>query len=396
MRTRFELADVVNRFGDSFLANHRLTHTQAKVLNKIVQCRTAALGGHEDKCDHCHKSRYSYNSCGDRHCPKCQAAKQALWIDDLIRTTLPVKHYHIIFTLPHCLNKLCLLNHKWFYSHLFGAVWSTLQTFAYTHFGVESGAICVLHTWGQNMSLHPHIHCIVPAAGYSLQGKWKNIGSVDDFLYPVQQLSKMFRGKFMDKLKRRLRKYGLLKEFNSQLQQAWAKKWVVHCEPSLAKVDHVVKYLGQYTHRVAITNQRILNIATNKVTFIAKDYRDRAIKKPVTLTGDEFLRRFCLHILPFRFVKIRRYGIYNPTVKRNLKLVFVPQEKPDCSLQDAAKPKEKETTQQRLLRLTGIDVYQCPFCEKGRMHPVKELPPIRAPNRFVGSTSSSSLSFFFT
>ena len=382
MRSRFELADVVKGFGDQCIANNKLNPIQIKVLNKIVQCRTAVLGGHEDKCDCCDQSRYSYNSCGDRHCPKCQAAKQAFWIEDFIHSTLPIKHYHIVFTVPHCLNKICLLNQKWFYSQLFASAWSTLQTFGYTHFGVESGAICVLHTWGQNMSLHPHIHCIVPAAGYSLQGKWKNIGASGDFLYPVQQLSKMFRGKFMYSLKRCLRKYNLLTEFDSLVQHAWRKKWVVHCEPSLAKAENVVKYLGQYTHRVANTNQRILNITNNSVIFIAKDYRDRAIKKPITLDGTEFLRRFCMHILPHRFVKIRRYGIYNPTIKRNLQLKFVAGQKPDITKQQAEKPKEKETTKQRLLRLTGVDVDICPFCKKGRMRPVKELPPIRGPNRF--------------
>lgn len=382
MRTRFELADVVKLFGNDLCDNYKINPIQAKVLNKIVQCRTASLGGHEDKCDCCSETRYSYNSCGDRHCPKCQAAKQAFWIDDLIQTTLPIKHYHIIFTIPHCLNKICLLNQKWFYSKLFEAVWSTLKTFGYTHFGVESGAICVLHTWGQNLSLHPHIHCIVPAAGYSLQGNWKNIGETGNFLYPVHQLSKMFCGKFMDYIKRWLKKQNLLDEFDPLIQKAWEKKWVVHCEPSLAKAEHVVKYLGQYTHRVAITNQRILNIKNEKVTFIAKDYRDRAVRKPVSLDGTEFLRRFCMHILPLRFVKIRRYGIYNSTVKKNLDLKFVPEHKPDIIQKKTIKSLKDETTQERFLRLTGIDVYKCPFCKKGRMHPIKELPPIRAPDMF--------------
>ena len=383
MRTRFELADVANTFGDEFIKRNKIKPIQAKVLNKIVQCRTASLGGHKDKCDCCAKSRYSYNSCGDRHCPKCQAAKQAFWIDDLIHTTLPIKHYHIIFTAPHCLNKIFLLNQKWFYNKLFESVWSTLKTFGYTHFGVESGAICVLHTWGQNLSLHPHIHCIVPAAGYSLQGEWKNIGESGNFLYPVQQLSKMFKGKLMSSLKRWLVQQHLLNEFDPIVQQAWKKKWVVHCSPSLAKAENVVKYLGQYTHRVAITNQRILNIANGKVTFIAKDYRDRAVKKPVSLNGVEFLRRFCMHILPHRFIKIRRYGIYNPTLKRNMQLEFVPQEKPDITKEGLVDADIKETTQERFLRLTGVDVNKCPFCKKGTMHKVKELPPIRAPNRFA-------------
>lgn len=146
-----------------------------------MQCRTASLGGHEEACDRCGETRYSYNSCGDRHCPKCHAAKQALWVDQLIESTLPVKHYHIIFTIPHELNKICLYNNKIFYKLLFSAVWETLHSFGYSHFGVETGAVCVLHTWGQNLSLHPHVHCIVPAAGYSLKRHWKNIGTYDNY-----------------------------------------------------------------------------------------------------------------------------------------------------------------------------------------------------------------------
>ena len=260
MRPRFELADVINRFGSGVLAQTKLTPLQLKVLGKIAQCRTSSLGGHEEVCDSCGTVRYSYNSCGDRHCPKCQASKQALWIDDLLQTTLPVKHYHIVFTLPHQLNAVCLHNQRIYYDLLFAAVWNTLRSFGYSHYGVESGVVAVLHTWGQNLSLHPHIHCIVPAAGYTLDGRWENIGSSGNYLYPVHQLSNTFKGKFLDSLKRALRKQNELSLFDDKVQQAYKTPWVVHCEPSLANAEHVVKYLGQYTHRIAITYQRSLNI----------------------------------------------------------------------------------------------------------------------------------------
>ncbi len=379
MRTSFELAHAVNLFAPGLLAKDPLTPLQQKVLGKIADCRTSALGGHEQVCDQCSAVRYSYNSCGDRHCPKCQAAKQAFWIDDLVHSTLPVKHYHIIFTVPHHLNAICLHNQRMYYELLFSAVWNTLRAFGYTHYGVESGAVAVLHTWGQNLSLHPHIHCIVPAAGVTLDGRWKNIGPSGRFLYPVPQLSEAFKGKFLDSLKRALRKQGELLMFDPKVQLAYKTRWVVHCEPALASAEHVVRYLGQYTHRVAITNQRILNIAQGKVTFIAKDYRDSAVKKPVTMEGVEFLRRFCMHILPRRFVKIRRYGIYNHTTKRKLGLKFLPQEKPaiDTLIKCNDPP---ETNMERLRRLTGFDPCQCPVCKKGRMIVVRELPPIRAPN----------------
>ena len=388
MRTKFELADVVRLFQSGLLAKTTLTPLQLRVLSKIAHCRTAVLGGHEELCDNCGTVRYSYNSCGDRHCPKCQAAKQAFWIDDLIQNTLPVQNFHIVFTVPHDLNGVCLHNQRMYYDLLFAAVWQTLRSFGYTHYGVESGAVCVLHTWGQNLSLHPHIHCIVPAAGYTLNGQWKNIGHSGQYLYPVHQLSDAFKGRFLDSLKRALHKKNELVLFNAAVQQAYKTKWVVHCEPSLAGADHVVKYLGQYTHRIAITNQRILNIEGGKVTFIAKDYRDNAAKKPVTLDGVEFLRRFTMHILPRRFIKIRRFGIYNHTTKRNLALQFVPEEKP--GIDDIVKRQQPpETNLQRFERLTGINPCICPVCKKGKMVVVKVFPRIRSPGWLIQSLATN-------
>jgi len=378
MRTKFELADLVRLFGAELVTQTKLAPLQLKVLGRIASCRTAALGGHEEACQNCGTVRFSYNSCGDRHCPKCQAAKQAFWIDDLVQNTLPVKHYHLVFTVTHHLNTVCMHNGRMYYDLLFAAVWHTLRSFGYSHFGVESGAVAVLHSWGQNLSLHPHVHCLVPAAGYTLNGSWKNIGHSGQYLYPVHQLSEVFKGKFLDGLKRALRKQNELPLFYGTIQEAYKTKWVVHCEPSLASADHVVKYLGQYTHRVAITNDRILNIAGEKVTFTAKDYRDRAVKKPVTLDGVEFLRRFAMHILPRRFVKIRRFGIYNHTTKRNLALQFVPQEKPDIeTIEKRTQP--PETNVERFARLTGVNPCLCPVCKTGRMVTIRELPRIRSP-----------------
>jgi hypothetical protein len=387
-QTKFELAQVVRKFGRQLMAGDKLSPQQTKVLYNILQCRTASLGGHEEACDHCGEIRYSYNSCGDRHCPKCLATKQALWIEKLMATTLPVKHYHIIFTVPHCLNAICLWDAALYYKLLFRAVWDTLYSFGYSHFGVLSGAVAVLHSWGQNLWLHPHIHCIVPAAGVDLKGRWKNIGTGGRYLYPVHQLSGTFKGKFLDSLERKLKKEGGLDGFSSHLRKANSTKWVVNCQPSMAKPEHVVRYLGQYTHRVAISNKRILNIGNGKVTFIAKDYRDRAQKKPVTLDGVEFLRRFCLHILPKRFVKIRRFGIYHPTTIRNQGLQFVPEEK-DIEL--SLNPPDKETTAERVKRITGFDPIQCPTCKKGKMVVIRIFPRIRSPAGHLPSLLLSKL-----
>ena len=378
MRPKFELADVVKRFGLELLAKTKPSPLQLKVLGKVARCRTAAMGGHKEVCESCGTLRYSYNSCGDRHCPKCQAAKQACWIEDLMQSTLPVKHFHIVFTLPHHLNRVCLHNQRRYYDLMFASVWNTLRAFGYAYHGVETGAVVVLHTWGQNLSLHPHLHCIVPAAGYALDGRWKNIGSSGKYLYPVNQLSDTFKGKFLDGLKRALRKQNQLPLFKDWIQRAYKTPWVVHCQPSLASAHHVVKYLGQYTHRVAITNQRIVNIEGDKVTFLAKDYRKEATSRPVTMSGVEMLRRFTMHILPARFVKIRRYGIYNPTFMRNHKLQFAPEEKHD--IQTMIKKKAApETKLERITRLTGFNPCLCPQCKTGRMVRIKLLPPIRAP-----------------
>jgi len=388
-KSKFELADVVCKFGKALIEKEKLSPGQVKALYNILQCRTSALGGHQEECDNCKEIRYSYNSCGDRHCPKCQNTKQAIWVEDLMKSTLPVKHYHIIFTVPHCLNDLCIWDNSMYYKILFSAVWRTLHSFGYTHHGAETGAIAVLHSWGQNLWLHSHIHCIVPAAGYNLKGKWINIGKTEKYLYPVHQLSDTFKGKFLDSIKRMLNKKGMPDAFCSQVINAENKPWVVHSEPSLASAEHVIRYLGQYTHRVAISNQRILNISDTHVTFISKNYRDKGLNKPVKLDGVEFPRRFCMHVFPKGFTRIRRYGIYNHTVIRNLELKFVPDEK--NNIETIAKSKEKESTTERVIRLTGFDVGLCPKCKIGRMHIIRDLPRIRSPAGHLPSILFSKL-----
>lgn len=382
-KNKYELSDVIRRFGKEFLQKYKVSAQETKALFNILRCRTSALGGHKEVCECCGEQRYSYNSCGDRHCPKCLSTKQAIWVDDLMKNTLPIKHFHIIFTVPHSLNDICIWNAREYYRILFAAVWQTLRSFGYTHFGVESGAIAVLHSWGQNLSLHPHIHCIVPAAGYSLMGEWKNIGNNGNYLYPIHQLSKAFKGKFMDSLKRFLRKENAITGFNTQIQKAYNSKWVVHSQTALTKAENVVRYLGQYTHRVAINNNRIIDITDKHVKFISKDYRDNGKRKITSLEGVEFLRRFCLHIMPKRFVRIRRYGIYNHITKRNLELQFVEEKKP--SIEELVEPNKKENKLERIKRLTGFDLGLCPKCKKGRMITVEDIPRIRSPSHNLPS-----------
>jgi len=243
-----------------------------------------------------------------------------------------------------------------------------LRSFGYSHYGVESGAICLLHTCGQNLSFHPHIHCIVPAIGHSLRGQMKHIGKQGKYLYPVRQLSIKFRGKCMAGINKQLAKKGKLLQYKTAIKKALQTPWVVFCEPSLGKPEHVIGYLGQYTHRVAISNQRIIDVNDHDVCFMLKDYKDGGKVKTSTLSGVEFLRRFCMHILPYRFVKIRYYGIYSSRfrstiLRHKLKMVIKP----------------AETTTERIKRILGIDVHICPICKKGFLIPVVIMPRIRSP-----------------
>jgi len=297
-----------------------------------------------------------------------------------MQNTLDAKHYHIVFTVPHLLNDICLLDSAAFYNRLFTCVWDTLRSFGYKQFGSETGTVCVLHTWGQNLSLHPHVHCIVPAAGYTLAGNWKKVGSGGKYLYPVHLLSVDFRSHFLKSTKIWLKANGLLAKHQQLLDEAWEKPWVVFCEPSLAKPEHVVKYLGNYTHRVAISNSRILGIDDKSVTFLHKDYADNARQKPVKMDGVEFLRRFCLHILPKRFVKIRRFGIYSTSYKK-----MVQKLKPKAGIEKII----KKTIVERILELTGFDVFLCPICKEGRLHRIDEIPRVRSPDCLYAILSKS-------
>ena len=370
MRTGFEIASVIKRYGAAFRMQHSPNNFQLTVLNALQQCRTAELGGHKDKCDNCGTEHYSYNSCGNRHCPKCQLARQMLWAEDRMRDSLNVKHFHIVFTVPDELNPVCLADSLFFYESLFSCVKETLCAFGYSHYGVETGAICVLHTWGQNLSLHPHIHCIVPAVGITPRGQLKEIGNQGKYLYPVRQLSVAFRGKLLERLKRNLKKKNRLPEFQPIINLCYAKPWVIHSQPSLGNARQVVNYLGQYTHRVAISNTRIKNIDHNGVTFSYKDYRDNANQKLMTLGGVEFLRRFALHILPRGFVKIRYFGILTSAYRQQVESLKT---KPDIFQLTETKP-------ERIARLTGHHPCKCSKCKTGTMIPVEIIPRIRSPD----------------
>jgi hypothetical protein len=319
MSPEYEVADVLNFLGKK-IEHIGLNSWQVRTLSAIKKCRTSQLGGHIDACDSCGNISISYNSCRNRHCPKCQGSKRESWIQARETELLPVPYFHVVFTLPDSINSLAIHNPKLVYSTLFQAAWETLFAFGKNK-GLQMGMIAILHTWGQNLSLHPHLHCIVPGGGIDKNGDWQNIRVDGKFLFSVKALSKVFRAKYCAIL--REKDYSQYENIRSNL---WEKPWIVYAKRPFGNVNSVVEYLGRYTHKIAISNHRIKEITPQNVTFTYKDYKENGIKKQMTLSHEEFIRRFSLHILPKRFtssvrlsgsgVKIRHYGFLSSTWKR--------------------------------------------------------------------------------
>ncbi|AZI39724.1 IS91 family transposase [Epilithonimonas vandammei] len=300
------VADVLRKLN---LSARNFTVHQEKTLRALSYCRTSALGGHIDACDGCGNLSISYNSCRNRHCPQCQGHKKEEWIRKREADLLPCSYYHLVFTLPEELNGLSIANPTLVYKTLFEAAWATLNQFGKTE-GMQLGMIAILHTWGQNLSLHPHLHCIVPGGGINRQGRWKKKVRNDKYLFSVKAMSKVFRAKFVASLKACGIKDADL------MDRLFAKKWVVYAKRPFGGPKQVIEYLGRYTHKVAISNHRIKEVTDKEVRFGYKDYRKGGEKKEMTLSHVEFIRRFSLHILPRRFVRIRHYGILSSSWKR--------------------------------------------------------------------------------
>ena len=318
-----EVADLIRSAGTAFIERNRpwLRWQHIKVLRAIRRCRTAALGGHLDECTRCgHRAAISYNSCRNRHCPKCQTSTRERWIAARQRELLPTRYVHVVFTLPHRLAPLALQNKKVLYDLLFRASAETLLEVARDprHLGAEIGFFSVLHTWSQKLGLHPHVHCVIPAGGLSLDhAHW--IPSRERFFLPIHVLRRVFRGKFVAGLRQafqvgQLNFHGDLallaqpKTFAAWLRPLFRKDWVVYSKPPFGGPDYVLQYLGRYTHRVAISNHRLVSLAEGNVTFRWRDSAHNNEQKLLTLSLDEFLRRFLLHLLPKGFVRIRNFG----------------------------------------------------------------------------------------
>lgn len=363
-----EVQDIMKKYGEEYKEKHKMLPHIHKAINAIEKCRTAELGMHEDVCDECGYSKISYNSCRNRHCPKCQSIAREKWVYNREQELLNVKYFHIVMTIPSELYMIAYQNQSKVYKIMFKAVAETITELAKDkkYLGAQVGFMEVLHTWGQTLVYHPHIHCIVPAGGIDKIGKWRN--SKKKFFIPVKVLSRKFRGKFLWYLKQeKLEFYGENKYlenedcFNELMSTLYNKEWVSYCKKPFRDAKCVIRYLGRYTHRVAISNNRIIKEENGEVTFKYKDYKDNGKIKEMTIKAEEFIRRFLMHILPPHFMKIRHYGILGNRNK-NTKLL-------QCKklTHTKIKPKDKLTTLEILKKTLGKDFNLCPMCKKGHL-----------------------------
>jgi len=371
MRPALEVADILRAHGAAYRARHSVSPEQAAVMQHLTACRTAALGGHVDSCDRCGFLRVSYNSCRDRHCPKCQSTKRAEWIEQRLARLLPVEYFHVVFTLPEQLKPLILRNRRLIYDLLFRTASATLLQLAADpkRLSAQIGLTAVLHTWGQNLLFHPHLHCVVTGGGLCPDGtRW--VAARQGYLLPVKVLARLFRGKFLHGLQQLYEAGELicagstaaLAEPNTWARlrdQLYHRDWVVYAKPPFGGAAQVYRYLGRYTHRVAISNARLVSMEGNRVCFRYKDYADGNRIKQMTLATEEFIRRFLLHVLPKRFVRIRHYGLLasrnvDTKLARCRVLLGAPQE--------SSPPVEVKCWLDRLREWTGEDFSCCPRC----------------------------------
>ena len=366
-----ELATVINYFLPSFNADNKLPAHKLRVVNTLQKCRTEYMGGHIEACEDCGEVRVAYNSCRNRHCPKCGAIEKEKWIMNREADLLPVKYFHVVFTVPDKLNSLFMNNQVAMYNLLFSLVWDVMKDFGKTKkwIGGRIGATAILHTCGQNLNYHPHLHLIVPAGALMPNGKWKHSRKRGKYLFKVEQLSNVFRARFVEHI-RILKKSGAI---SGQIPtELFDKDWVVYAKQPFGESKQVINYLGRYTHRTAISNDRIINVDCKNVTFTWKDYKNNYAKQTTTLTGEEFLRLFCMHILPPGFTRIRHYGFLSSASKRKSLAII------RASL-NATPPcvTTKKQWQEIAFERMGIKPGVCKCCG-GKMVIIKTIP-----NRFV-------------
>jgi hypothetical protein len=390
MRPPLEVADIFRQHGSGFRLTHPLSPEQRRVMRAIEVCRTSVLGGHVDECDACSYQRVSYNSCRNRHCPKCQSLAKARWLDARMADLLPVEYFHVVFTLPEQLAALALQNQRVVYNILFATAAETLRTIAADpkHLGAEIGFLAVLHTWSQTLRHHPHLHCVVPGGGLSLDGqRW--IACRQGFFLPVNVLARLFRRLFLAALAQafdhgKLTFHGtsayLAKPpaFPRLLRSLRAREWWVYAKPPFGGPEQVLAYLGRYTHRVAISNHRLLALQDGHVTFSWKDYARGNQQRPMTLPAHEFIRRFLLHVLPRGFQRIRQFG-FLANRQRRYKLSRCRQLLGDAPGQTVFRQPLTRDYQSLYQTLTGKSLQQCPACRVGTMKLTQSLAKLPSP-----------------
>ncbi len=377
-----DLGEIFREHGPGYRATHKLPLKSLKVMSSIEQCRTEALGGHVYQCDNCAGEKIAYNSCRNRHCPKCQNMAKERWLSARKEELLPVPYFHAVLTIPDTLNPVALVNQKIIYDILFRAGKETFLELGRDpkHLGAEIGLIAVLHTWSQTLLDHPHLHCIIPCGGLTENGKqWlfpKKYRKGKEFFVHVNVISDLFKKKFLSYFDTAYKKEELefigktayLKDksaYRKFKDNLYKTTWVSYCKNPFGGPENVLEYLGRYTHRVAISNHRILKAENNKITFSYRDSKDDNKKKHMTLEASEFIRRFLLHVLPPRYIKMRYCGLLNNRKKKeNLKLCRKILDVPES--QNKQEPK-RESWEELLLRLTGVDPTLCPNCGNGKM-----------------------------
>ncbi len=372
MKRKYEVADVFRRYGKEYKKSHRMNDEQRKVMAAISVCRTAQLGGHSEVCDHCATMRNSYNSCRNRHCPKCQTMTKEDWLEKRKQELLPCGYFHMVFTVPHALNPIILGNRRALLSCLFQAVRNTILSFAADpQWKLEGkpGLLTILHTWSQTMIDHFHIHCLIPAGVLSSDGRNWNPSS-EKFLFRVQSLAKEFKKQYLSMVSAVSDKETLPGNSKVLLEQARGKKWIVYAKKPFAGPEQVLEYLGRYTHRIAISNHRIRSIDNDTVIFTYRDRQNNNELREMPLSAMEFIRRFLLHVLPFRFMKIRYYGFLANICKKKSILLIRRLIGKDMEI----KLFIQETLQEKVLRITGKDITLCPHCKIGHMIHMEPLP----------------------
>lgn len=383
MKPPHEIADIFNLYGKRYRQQHKPSCEQIKVMSHIQICRTAELGGHVEQCNECGFEKISYNSCRDRHCPKCQTITKEKWLNARKAELLPCGYFHLVFTLPHTLNPIILCNKKLMLGILFAAVNETLQAFAKDpqwRLNGQLGIVAILHTWSQTLLDHFHLHCLVPGGAFSaVHNRWTP--ARESFLFRIQSLAKEFRKRYLGKLGNAFRKgklifpgktasMGLEKTFEAMIKELLTINWIAYAKRPFAGPKQVLEYLGRYTHRVAISNNRLISIDNNQVTFSYRNRKNNNEKKTMTLSADEFIRRFFVHVLPKGFMKIRYFGFLSNIKKKNAILIIRQLIEPKAEQPEQA----VETIQQIMQRVTGIDITCCPKCKKGKMLTIRELP----------------------